>query len=190
MPHIGLSETSSASSWVADSAAGMTAIVTGQKTHNGVISQSLTAKVAFKTERRSRPFWNMPKNGAVNGCSVQLQHGGRNTGRMLCACQRPRQVRRDLRPRGEAQVRRWRGCGHRPRPGADHEGDRSAGSRSGPRICPNGGAALWTACRRLSPVAAKASCAVALWDGEDFDLAQAGRWRRYGYFLGTPRDFS
>lgn len=43
MPNIGLSETSSASSWVSDSAAGMTAIVTGQKTHNGVISQSSAA---------------------------------------------------------------------------------------------------------------------------------------------------
>ncbi len=39
MPYLGWSETSSASSWVTDSAAGMTAIVTGQKTHNGVISQ-------------------------------------------------------------------------------------------------------------------------------------------------------
>ena len=39
MPHIGLSDTSSASQWVSDSAAGMTAVVTGQKTHNGVVSQ-------------------------------------------------------------------------------------------------------------------------------------------------------
>ena len=39
MPHVALSDTSSASNWVADSAAGMTAIVTGQKTHNGVVSQ-------------------------------------------------------------------------------------------------------------------------------------------------------
>ncbi len=43
MPHIALAETSSASEWVTDSAAGMTAIVTGHKTHNGVISQSDTA---------------------------------------------------------------------------------------------------------------------------------------------------
>jgi alkaline phosphatase len=43
MPHIALSETSSASGWVSDSAAGMTAIVTGRKTHNGVIAQSDTA---------------------------------------------------------------------------------------------------------------------------------------------------
>ncbi|MGH9627272.1 MAG: alkaline phosphatase, partial [Bryobacteraceae bacterium] len=38
-PNVALSDTSPASQWVTDSAAGMTAIVTGQKTHNGVISQ-------------------------------------------------------------------------------------------------------------------------------------------------------
>lgn len=43
MPHIALAETSSASRWVTDSAAGMTAIVTGHKTHNGVLSQSDSA---------------------------------------------------------------------------------------------------------------------------------------------------
>src|ERR1044071_10354734 len=40
MPHIGLSETSSTNSWVTDSAAGMTAIVTGRKTANGVLSEA------------------------------------------------------------------------------------------------------------------------------------------------------
>jgi alkaline phosphatase len=43
MPHIGLSETSSASHLVTDSAAGMTAIVTGQRTNNGVVGQSASA---------------------------------------------------------------------------------------------------------------------------------------------------
>ncbi len=38
MPNIGLSDTSTNSSWVSDSAAGMTAIVTGVKTENGLIS--------------------------------------------------------------------------------------------------------------------------------------------------------
>ena len=37
--HVGMSDTTTASQWVTDSAAGMTAIVTGRKTHNGVISQ-------------------------------------------------------------------------------------------------------------------------------------------------------
>lgn len=40
LPYIALSDTSTASQVVTDSAAGMTAIVTGQKTHNGVISQA------------------------------------------------------------------------------------------------------------------------------------------------------
>ena len=40
MPHIALSDTSAADVWVTDSAAGMSAIVTGQKTNNGVISMS------------------------------------------------------------------------------------------------------------------------------------------------------
>ena len=39
MPHIALSDTTPEGNWVSDSAAGMTAIVTGQKTRNGVISQ-------------------------------------------------------------------------------------------------------------------------------------------------------
>jgi alkaline phosphatase len=38
-PHIALSDTSAANRWVTDSAAGMTAIVTGVKTNNGVVSQ-------------------------------------------------------------------------------------------------------------------------------------------------------
>jgi alkaline phosphatase len=43
MPNIALSDTSAADVWVTDSAAGMTAIVTGQKTNNGVISESSAA---------------------------------------------------------------------------------------------------------------------------------------------------
>ncbi len=43
MPNIALSDTSTASQIVTDSAAGMTAIVTGERTHNGVLSQSASA---------------------------------------------------------------------------------------------------------------------------------------------------
>lgn len=43
MPYIALSDTATASQIVTDSAAGMTAIVTGQKTQNGVLSQSAGA---------------------------------------------------------------------------------------------------------------------------------------------------
>ena len=40
MPNIALMDTSTAGNWVTDSAAGMTAIVTGRKTQNGVLSQA------------------------------------------------------------------------------------------------------------------------------------------------------
>jgi alkaline phosphatase len=40
MPNLGLMDTSAATGYVTDSAAGMTAIVTGQKVNNGVISQA------------------------------------------------------------------------------------------------------------------------------------------------------
>ena len=43
MPHIALMDTSTSDAWVSDSAAGMSAIVTGQKTKNGIISQSSAA---------------------------------------------------------------------------------------------------------------------------------------------------
>lgn len=49
LPHIGLMDTSAADAWVTDSAAGMTAIVTGQKTNNGVVSQA-TASVQGKSD--------------------------------------------------------------------------------------------------------------------------------------------
>jgi alkaline phosphatase len=38
MPHVGLSDTSALDNWVTDSAAGMTAIMTGQKTNSGMVS--------------------------------------------------------------------------------------------------------------------------------------------------------
>ena len=43
LPHIGLSDTTNASSLVTDSSAGMTAIVTGVRTHSGVVAQGADA---------------------------------------------------------------------------------------------------------------------------------------------------
>jgi alkaline phosphatase len=51
-PHVGLSDTSPVGALVTDSANGMTAIMTGHKTHNGVISQGPEA-VRGKTDGRA-----------------------------------------------------------------------------------------------------------------------------------------
>jgi alkaline phosphatase len=67
MPHIGLMETSSASSWVTDSAAGMTAIVTGNKTHNGVLSQSETA---VRGKKDGEPLKTILEYAEENGLST------------------------------------------------------------------------------------------------------------------------
>lgn len=49
MPHIALSDTSSLNRWVSDSGAGMTAIMTGQKTNNAMVSAVPTADGADVT---------------------------------------------------------------------------------------------------------------------------------------------
>ena len=52
LPHLGLSDTSTADEWVSDSAAGMTALMTGSKTLHGVISQGRRARCAEKKTAR------------------------------------------------------------------------------------------------------------------------------------------
>lgn len=67
LPHIGLMDTSSASGWVSDSAAGMTAIVTGQKTHNGVVSQSASA---IRGEKDGEPLKTILEYAEERGIST------------------------------------------------------------------------------------------------------------------------
>jgi alkaline phosphatase len=67
MPYIALSNTSTASQIVADSAAGMTAIVTGEHTHNGVISQSATA---VRKKSDGRPLKTILEYAEEHGLST------------------------------------------------------------------------------------------------------------------------
>ena len=69
MPHIGLMETSTASEWVADSAAAMTAIATGYKTHNGVISQSADA---VRGQKDGAPLKTILEYAEEHGLSTGL----------------------------------------------------------------------------------------------------------------------
>lgn len=69
MPHIGLSETSSASQLVTDSAAGMTAIVTGHKTHNGVLSQSPSGE---RKVRDGEPLKTILEHAEERGLSTGI----------------------------------------------------------------------------------------------------------------------
>jgi len=69
MPHIGLMETSTASEWLADSAAAMTAIATGYKTHNGVISQS---EEAIKGQKDGPPLKTILEYAEERGLSTGI----------------------------------------------------------------------------------------------------------------------
>ena len=66
-PNVALSDTSTASNWVTDSAAGMTAIVTGVKTHNGVISQGPDA---VKGKQEGTPLKTILEYAEARGLST------------------------------------------------------------------------------------------------------------------------
>ena len=69
MPFIGLSETSTASQWVTDSAAGMTAIVTGTRTHNGVLAEGPDA---VRGQRDGAPLKTLLDYAEERGLSTGL----------------------------------------------------------------------------------------------------------------------
>lgn len=69
MPHIGLSDTTPVRSIVSDSAAGMTAIVTGQKTLNGVIAQDATA---VRGKQDGRPLKTILEYAEEHGLSTGI----------------------------------------------------------------------------------------------------------------------
>lgn len=72
-PHVGLSDTSPARGFVTDSANGMTAIVTGQKTHNGVISQGPEAVRGKQDGRRLKTILEYAEqNGLRTGVVTDM----------------------------------------------------------------------------------------------------------------------
>jgi alkaline phosphatase len=69
MPHIGLSDTATASQMVTDSAAGMTAIVTGQRTHNGVVGMGADA---VRGKKDGTPLTTILEIAEARGLSTGL----------------------------------------------------------------------------------------------------------------------
>jgi alkaline phosphatase len=69
MPYIALSDTSPVDAFVSDSAAGMTAIVTGEKTRNGVIAQSADA---VRNVRDGRPLKTILEYAEERGLSTGI----------------------------------------------------------------------------------------------------------------------
>jgi len=106
MPNVGLMDTSAANVWVTDSAAGMTAIMTGSKTNNGVIGLS-DATVRGKTDgaRLKTLLEHAEERGLLHRRRHQRCGQRGDSGLLLCAFQRPRQGRRDFRAGSQARLR-------------------------------------------------------------------------------------
>jgi len=83
MPHIGLMDTTTATGWVTDSAAGMTAIVTGQKTQSGVISQSDSA---VKGKKDGQTLKTILEYAEERGLSTGVITNDKVTGATPAAC--------------------------------------------------------------------------------------------------------
>jgi alkaline phosphatase len=83
MPHIALAETSAASQWVTDSAAGMTAMVTGRKTHNGVLSQSDSA---VRREKDGKPLKTILEYAEERGLSTGVVSNSSASSATPAAC--------------------------------------------------------------------------------------------------------
>jgi alkaline phosphatase len=69
MPHIALSDTSSASRFVTDSAAGMTAIVTGHRTNNNMVAQSTSGE---RGVRDGEPLKTILEHAEERGLSTGI----------------------------------------------------------------------------------------------------------------------
>lgn len=69
MPHIALVDTSASDAWVTDSAAGMTAIVTGKKTNNGVLAQG---PEGTRTQSDGAPLRSILEYAEARGLSTGI----------------------------------------------------------------------------------------------------------------------
>jgi alkaline phosphatase len=69
LPNVALVDTSAADSWVTDSAAGMTAIVAGRKTNNGVLGQGPDA---VRTQRDGTPLKSILEYAEARGLSTGI----------------------------------------------------------------------------------------------------------------------
>jgi alkaline phosphatase len=170
MPNIALSETSAASEWVTDSAAGMTAIVTGHKTKNGVISQSDTA---VRRKKDGEPLKTILEYAEERGLSTGVISNSSVLSATPAACYahvNDRKMESEIlsqlaAPRFGDGVDIVIG----PNRGAVVEAAKSLGKDLGAVLAAKG----WSLYNSAEEIPKDARRAVVLYDDENFDLAAA-----------------
>jgi alkaline phosphatase len=192
MPHIGLSDTSSASRFVTDSAAGMTAIVTGHRTNNNMIAQSASGE---RGVRDGEPLKTILEHAEERGLSTGIITNDALSGATPASLYAKANDRSQtaaiftqvFAPRAGDGVDVMIGAGRpaiaKALAAAGLELDVLAGEKGRPLL------------RSLADVAPDASRAIVLLDSADFELAEAMQHalrilsrNRKGYFLMVEWD--
>ena len=173
MPHLGMSDTSSANNWVTDSAAGMTAIVTGEKTDNAVIS---LVSPSTGGARAGQPLKTLLEYAEERGLSTGVLSNSPMWDATPAACYAHSTHRRNhgdisaqiLRPRFGDGVDLVVGPGRE-----EIIGETAKMGMDFPKTAADQGYLLLDNLAALAAVPAKAARVLDLWETESFDLQTA-----------------
>jgi alkaline phosphatase len=192
MPNIALSDTTSASGYVTDSAAGMTAIVTGQRTNNGVIAQSASGQ---RGVRDGEPLKTILEYAEEHGLSTGLITNDAVTGATPAALYAKANERAEMAAIFQQVFTPRMGDGVDVMIGAGRPAIAKSLAASGVTLEALGTEKGRPMLRSLADVAPNASRAIVLLDSADFDLAEAVELARLmlsrnprGYFLMVEWD--
>jgi alkaline phosphatase len=192
MPHIALSDTSTAQEMVTDSAAGMTAIVTGQRTNNGVLSQSAAA---VRGQRDGEPLETILEHAEERGLATGLVTNDSIAGATPAALYAKVNDRNATGPIVLQLFRPRFGDGPDVVIGAGRLEVGRAVAALGHDLDALAREARYTVAARLADVPAGARRVLVLHESDDFDLAEAVRTALgvlsrapNGYFLMVESD--
>jgi alkaline phosphatase len=175
MPNIALVDTSAADAWVTDSAAGMTAIVTGRKTNNGVLAQGPDA---VRNRTNGTPLESILDYAEAHGLSTGIVTDDSAAGAT------PAALYAKVNDRDKTAEIILQAFSPRQGDGVDVliGGGRTALTQAvaatGHDLSAVAAAAHRTLLTDVSEVPPGARRAVVLYDGSDFDLAAAVRTAR------------
>jgi len=192
MPNIALSDTSSASGFVTDSAAGMTAIVTGQRTNNGVIAQSASGQ---RGVRDGDPLKSILEYAEERGLSTGIITNDAVTGATPAALYAKANERAEMAVIFQQVFTPRLGDGVDVMIGAGRPAIAKSLAATGGTLDALGKEKGRPILSALADVAPDATRAIVLLDSADFDLAEAVQLARRmlsknpnGYFLMVEWD--
>jgi len=192
MPHIALSDTSTASLFVTDSAAGMTAIVTGHRTNNGVIAQSASGE---RGVRDGEPLKTILEHAEERGLSTGIITNDALTGATPASLYAKANDRAQTAVIFRQVFTPRMGDGVDVMIGAGRPAIAKALAAAGGNLDVLAGGQGRPLLQSLADVAPDATRAIVLLDSADFDLAEAMQLARRmlsrnpkGYFLMVEWD--